>query len=121
MFFLLIHFLHFYSFFCFFFCVVNPSSFSVSEHQNTVSNRDPFHLCPPCRSSPLEWVIFFHSTESTSQGTMEDTSHQWVVGLRVAITTLLDEYIEGEIFTFDTITNCVVLMRKRLSIPFIPK
>jgi hypothetical protein len=33
----------------------------------------------------------------------------WMVGVQVRLKTLLGEEVEGEIFSFDSTSNCVVL------------
>jgi len=40
----------------------------------------------------------------------ETRSPDWIVGLIVKIKTSLGEEVEGEIFSFDNNTNCVVLL-----------
>lgn len=40
----------------------------------------------------------------------EKRGPEWIVGLIVKIKTSLGEEVEGEIFSFDNNTNCVVLV-----------
>ena len=40
---------------------------------------------------------------------MEGKKVEWIVGLMVRIKTSLGEEVEGEIFSFDANTNCVIL------------
>ncbi|KAK9786298.1 hypothetical protein WJX73_006824 [Symbiochloris irregularis] len=40
------------------------------------------------------------------------SNHDWAVGYDVRLTTTLGEEISGEVFTFDKVTNCVVLKQK---------
>jgi len=55
--------------------------------------------------APLKEVFVRFSMEM-SHGT---ESTEWIIGYRVKIKTSLGEEIEGKIFSYDTITNCVVL------------
>jgi small nuclear ribonucleoprotein (snRNP)-like protein len=43
---------------------------------------------------------------------------EWIVGVKVRIKTTLGEELEGEIFSYDTTTNCAVLVRIHESIMF---
>ncbi|KAK9762852.1 hypothetical protein K7432_011000 [Basidiobolus ranarum] len=43
-----------------------------------------------------------------SQPTTQNSS-EWVLGMRVRVKTVTDEEYEGQIYTYDPITNCVVL------------
>jgi small nuclear ribonucleoprotein (snRNP)-like protein len=40
----------------------------------------------------------------------EKRSSEWIIGLKVRIKTSLGEEVEGEIWSYDTVTNCVVLV-----------
>ncbi|EPS37544.1 hypothetical protein H072_8754 [Dactylellina haptotyla CBS 200.50] len=48
--------------------------------------------------------------QSPSSGPGNLASLDWVIGTRVKVTTVLDDTIEGLIFSYDTIANCVTLL-----------
>ncbi|KAK6540703.1 hypothetical protein TWF694_008095 [Orbilia ellipsospora] len=48
--------------------------------------------------------------QSPSSGPGNLASLDWVIGTRVKVTTILDDTIEGIIFSYDTIANCVALL-----------
>ncbi|KAK6340533.1 hypothetical protein TWF696_008859 [Orbilia brochopaga] len=48
--------------------------------------------------------------QSPTSGPGGLSSIDWVIGTRVKVTTILDDTIEGTIFAYDTIANCVSLL-----------
>ncbi|KAF3919781.1 hypothetical protein ABW20_dc0108712 [Dactylellina cionopaga] len=48
--------------------------------------------------------------QSPSSGPGNLASVDWVIGTRVKVTTILDDTVEGLIFSYDTIANCVSLI-----------
>jgi len=46
--------------------------------------------------------------DASSKGTL---SNEWIIGVQVKIKTSLGEEFEGEIFSYDVVTNCVVLQQ----------
>ncbi|KAK6358709.1 hypothetical protein TWF730_008032 [Orbilia blumenaviensis] len=47
--------------------------------------------------------------QSPASGPGNLSSIDWVIGTRVKVTTILDDTIEGNIFSYDTAANCVTL------------
>jgi hypothetical protein len=40
---------------------------------------------------------------------LDKKSPEWIIGVKVKLKLVTDDELEGEIFTYDNTTNCVIL------------